>query len=119
MREDVSGVKILDNVQTVATSFEQLRTLVKNGDSVTVTDPMGNEIQGKIANLSASSLAVLVSGTRRDLLESEVGTIQQRRSDSLANGAAWGAVVGAGAGFGIVMVAMVAICNGCHWDPSA
>lgn len=42
--------------QQVATSFEELRNLVKQGDTIYVTDTRGATIKGKLAGLSTSSL---------------------------------------------------------------
>lgn len=84
--------------QGVANTFQELRLLVKPGDTITVSDSTGLRITGKLADLSASSLGLLVDGRRRDLSESDVATIQQRRGDSLGNGALWGFGVGAGLG---------------------
>lgn len=106
----------LAQAQEVATSFEQLKGLVKNGDSVTVTDPTGGQVKGKIADLSPSSLALLVSGRRRELTEGDVTMIRQRRNDPLTNGALWGGLVGAAIGFGTV-AAMT--CDGCSWEPAS
>lgn len=68
---------------------EQLRLLVKPGDTVSVTDTARREVTGKMTVLSSSSLAMVVNGTRLELTEREVATIRQRRSDSLGNGAIW------------------------------
>jgi hypothetical protein len=84
--------------QEVAGSFDQLRVLVKPGDRITVTDDSGREMTGTIADLSSSSLGLLVGRERRDLPAGQVDTIRQRRSDTLANGAKWGFGIGAGLG---------------------
>jgi ABC-type Fe3+-hydroxamate transport system substrate-binding protein len=84
--------------QTLASSFEQLQVLVKSGDTVSVTDSAGREMSGRITSLSPSSLVLLVDGVQRDLSESEVGMVRQRRQDSLGNGAKWGLGIGAGLG---------------------
>jgi len=84
--------------QEIAGSFEQLRVLVKAGDQVRVTDATGRETTGKIADLSPTALALLVDGQRREILAHDVGTIHQRRSDSLATGARVGFAIGAGLG---------------------
>ncbi|HEY7441306.1 MAG TPA: hypothetical protein VH701_02715 [Vicinamibacterales bacterium] len=94
--------------QTLAGSFEQLQVLVKPGDTISVTDSTGREVQGKVASVSPSSLALLVQGTRRDLSETEVRKIRQDRQDSLANGAKWGLCIGAGLG----LAAGVAVASG-------
>ena len=89
--------------QGIAASFEQLQVLVKPGDTVTVTDTTGHETTGKLADLSSSTLGLLAGGTRRELSENDVRTIQQRRTDSLANGAIIGLAVGAGASAALVI----------------
>ena len=78
----------------VANSFEQLQVLVKPGDRISVTDVNGTLSQGMIAALSRSTLQLTVAGAPRDLSESDVVMIRQRRRDSLTNGATIGAVVG-------------------------
>ena len=83
------------DAQEVAGSFDQLRVLVKPGDTITVTDDAGRETTGRIGELSSSSLALLVGDQRRDLQASDINTIRQRRSDPLANGAKWGFGIGA------------------------
>src|SRR5689334_24834835 len=84
--------------QELAGSFDQLRVLVKAGDTVRVTDSAGEEVRGTLTDLSSSSLALRVGGTRRTFLETDITAIHQRRNDSLANGAKWGFVVGASLG---------------------
>jgi hypothetical protein len=86
----------MTEAQDVASSFEQLRSLVRVGDSVTVTDVMGREMQGTIAELSSSSLALTAYGTRTDFSEGDLETVSQR--DSRWNGTFWGLAVGAGLG---------------------
>jgi hypothetical protein len=82
--------------QGIATTFQELRLLVRPGDNVTVTDVSGREVSGRITDLSASSLALMADGQPREWRETEVATIRQRRGDSLANGALIGLGIGAG-----------------------
>ncbi|MDH4062814.1 MAG: hypothetical protein OEW19_00330 [Acidobacteriota bacterium] len=82
--------------QGVAKSFDELRLLVRAGDTITITDLTGREVSGKISDLSASSLTLLADSRPQEWRESDVATISQRRGDSLANGALTGLVVGAG-----------------------
>lgn len=84
--------------QELAGSFDQLRVLVKPGDTIRVTDGAGQEARGRIATLTSTSLELLVAGNRRNFLESDVRTIRHRRSDPLANGAKWGFGIGAALG---------------------
>jgi hypothetical protein len=94
----IAGCASSSAAQDIAGSFDQLRVLVKPGDTITVTDGAGQEVKGTISALSSSSLEVLVAGQRRALLPTDVQTIRQRRPDPLANGAKWGFGIGAGLG---------------------
>jgi hypothetical protein len=94
----VLSLAVASEAQELAGTFDQLRVLVKTGDTVRVTDSHGQELRGPIVELSPSSLALQVAGSRRSLLEHEIVAIHQRRNDSLANGAKWGFLVGAGLG---------------------
>jgi len=87
-----------------AQSFEQLQLLVKPGDKVSVTDPMGVVSEGKIEGLSSALLRLRVNSTIKDLTEADVKAISQRRNDSLKNGA-W---IGTGIGLGIGTIGAVA-----------
>lgn len=84
--------------QELAGSFDQLRVLVRKGDTVTVTDADDRQVKGSLLELSPASLALMVDGTPRTFLEADVAAIRQRRPDSLANGAKWGFAVGASLG---------------------
>ena len=99
--------------QEVATSFDQLRVLLKRGDTVRVTDTAGREIRGQIAELSSSSIGILVGGNRSDLVEGDVRTISQQRHGNLSTGAKWG--FGIGAAFGLIsgLASAGPHCNGC------
>jgi len=94
----VTATASMVGAQEVASSFDQLRILVKPKDTVSVTDSSGQEIRGTIAALSSASLELVVDGNRRTFLDSDIRTIRQRRSDSLRNGALWGFGVGTGIG---------------------
>ena len=84
--------------QELAGSFDQLRVLVKAGDTIRVTDRTSREVRGSVIDVSASSLALATNGSQRTFLERDIASIRQRRPDSLSNGAKWGFVVGAGLG---------------------
>ena len=92
--------------QELAGTFEQLRVLVKAGDTLTVTDTAGQPVRGKLVNLSSSSLSLNVSGTNREFQKTNVNKITKRGSDSLKNGALIGMAVGGGlAAVGIALMA--------------
>ena len=81
------GVSVAES-QEVGGSFAHLRSQVTVGDKVTVTDVMGREMQGTIAELSSSSLALIVGNTRTEFVVADVETISRR--DSRWNGTLWG-----------------------------
>ena len=93
------------NGQVVATSFEELRPLVKAGDTIYVTEANGRKVRARLGELTQSSLELLVRKTGPDgretfvplslLAERDVRQIQVDRGDSLLNGTLIGlAVVG-------------------------
>jgi hypothetical protein len=92
------GMATPASAQQLASSFDQLAVLVRPGDTVTVTDGAGREVRGTVATLSPASLELIVSGGRQSFRQDEARLIRQRRSDSLKNGARWGAGDGAGLG---------------------
>ena len=93
------------NAQVVATSFEELRPLVKSGDTIYVTEANGRKTRARLGELTQSSLEILVRKTGPDgretfvpqlrLAERDVRQIQVDRGDSVLNGTLIGlAVVG-------------------------
>jgi hypothetical protein len=90
--------------QEVAHSLDQLRQLVGVGDKVIITDLQGRETQGSVAELSSSSLRLLVGGVPTDFAEEALHTVSRR--DSRWNGTLWGlgigGVLGAGLNQGLV-----------------
>jgi hypothetical protein len=98
--------------QELAGTFDQLRVLVKPGDTLTIVDDSGQRIQGKVSSVSASALSVTISGTPRQFLSTEVNTIEKRGPDSLKNGALIGLAVGGGIGAaGMIALAATAESN--------
>ena len=95
--------------QTVANSFEELPKVLKNGQTVVVTDASGQRIKGKVADVSPSTFAVFIPEARTFA----EGTIAEIRGpDTLRSGALTGLGVGAGAGLAMV-AAMCADGPGC------
>jgi hypothetical protein len=84
---------------TVASSFEELRQVLKKGQTVVVTDASGQRTKGKVADVSPSSLVVFIPEART-FAEGTVTEI--RRPDTLRNGALTGLGVGVGAGMALV-----------------
>lgn len=105
-------LSVMADAQELAGTFDQLRVLVKPGDTISVIDATGSATKGTIETLSPSSIALLASGRRRDFREDEVDSIRQRRPDSLQNGARWGLALGAGFGT-LAGLALRSECSGC------
>jgi hypothetical protein len=85
--------------QTAATSFEELRAVMQDGDKVVVTDSDGRRTQGRLTNLTASSIGVMTprfwpwqEPTQRSVADRDVRTVQ--RIDSTRDGALIGFVAG-------------------------
>ena len=85
-------------------SFEQIPTRLRPGDTIYVTDASGREHKDKLIDLSASSLIILEEGAKRELVSANVRAVTWREHDSLANGA----LIGFGVGMGIVLLPAVA-----------
>jgi len=92
--------------QSVATSFDGLRPLVKTGDTIEVTGADGHKTTARVGALTETALTLAVRETDRDgrvkyvpkttLSEKDVTTIRVVRHDSRWNGALIGLAIGAG-----------------------
>ena len=83
-------------------SFDRLALQLNQGDRVTVTDSDGQELQGRIVDLSSSTLSLQAGALRRDLNRDDVSVVQHRERDSLTNGAAFG--FASGVVFALILV---------------
>jgi hypothetical protein len=95
--------------QPVAATFEELRSLIKPGETIYVTDVAGVTSKGRFAGFSVASSQLLVQrGTAPalGLSESDVNNIVVHRSDPLWNGMLIGFASGA------VPVALIGIGAG-------
>ena len=81
--------------QEPAATIDELRLLVKRGDTVSITDAGGQVVKGSITQLSADSIRLRTGIHERDVFESEIRTIRQRKDDALSDGARKGFAVGA------------------------
>jgi hypothetical protein len=79
--------------QTVSNSFEELRQVLRKGQTVVVTDATGQRTKGKVTDVSPSSLVVLTPAART-FTERTVSEI--RVTDRVWNGALIGAAIGTG-----------------------
>ena len=87
--------------QATANSFAELQTVLKKGQTVMVTDASGQRVKGKVAEVSPSSLVVLIPEARTFA----EGTVREIRAaaGSSRNGALIGLGVGGGAGVAIIL----------------
>ena len=91
-------------------SFDRLALQLNQGDAITVTHGDGQELRGRIVDLSSSTLALEADGLRRDLDRGDISVIHRRERDSLTNGA----LVGFASG-----VAFIVTFGGSAADPYA
>jgi hypothetical protein len=89
--------------QTAASSFADLQGRLKADQTVyvqtaEVADPPRRAIKGKVLELSASTLRLLVDGQRREFAEPDVGVISDRYHHSARKGAGIGALIGLAVG---------------------
>ena len=91
------------------TNADSIRTRVKDGQKVSITDDQGQEFKGRIGTLAADGLRLLVDGKSVDVAYDRIVRIDHP-NDSLANGALIGFGVGAALG-----LAAIATASGC--DP--
>src|SRR5258707_14983021 len=79
--------------QTVASSFDELRQVLKRGRTVVVVDASGERTKGRVADVSPSCLVVRIPAAR-SFAEGTVTEI--RATDPWSNGALIGAAIGTG-----------------------
>jgi hypothetical protein len=82
-----------DSRPTIPAGFARLQDAVKTGDTVVVTVQDGTKLEGRLTDVTASSMGVQVKGTRHAISGDRVTRVQRKR-----NGVWLGAVIGAAAG---------------------
>jgi len=105
--------------QVVATTFADLPALLKTGDTIDVTGADGRRTTGRLGELSAASLEILVRRTQPDgrdifvpkarLSEDDVRQVRLHRRDSVWNGTLIG--FAPGAAIGVLMLFAGAGCD--------
>jgi uncharacterized protein YcfJ len=77
-------------------TLDDLKKVISVGNSVRVIDKSGNEINGKVENISSDSL--ILNGRRISLPANSIRELQKRRNDPWWNGFLIGGGIGAAAG---------------------
>lgn len=97
-------------------SFDQLNTRLKIGDTIIVTDAEGRDHEGKILQISPSTLSLDTREGRQLKASSEVQLVQDRPRDSLKNGA----LIGLACGLALGAAAAAECARGdCELSPAA
>ena len=84
--------------EPITQSFDRLPMALRLGDTVTVTDAAGHAITGRVADISAATLSLMVKSARRDLSEADVVRIESDGHRHPGTGAAIGLGIGAALG---------------------
>jgi len=98
--------------QAPVTSFDQVPTRVKIGDTVFVTDATGREVKGKVLDLSAASVALSSGSERQEFSAAQVRTLVWQQHDTLYNGLRKGLFIGLGVGAALGVVGVAATEQG-------
>jgi hypothetical protein len=88
---------VLAGAQEPVTSFDQLNSRLKVGDTAWVTDAQGREIKGKIRDIQPSSLVIEADGMKT-FQASDVRQLVERGTCSRTSCLLWGLAGGTGAG---------------------
>lgn len=99
--------------QELASNFDQLRVLVKPGDVIHIRDNNGQNVGGRLVDLSPDALRLLVNGSTREFNASDVDVVTAARHGNTANGAKYGLATGAGVGTLIMFLAFDHCNNQC------
>ena len=81
---------------------EEIRRVVKAGHKVSILDDQGREVTGRIGELTADAVTLLVGSERTDVPYNRILRID-RPHDGLSNGAMIGFGIGAALGFAAVL----------------
>lgn len=84
--------------QELATTVDQLRVLVKPGDTLIVSDRSGRQMRGQLVKFAGTTIEIAEGQAVHAYRPEEIANIQLRYADSLANGAKIGFGIGAGLG---------------------
>jgi uncharacterized protein YcfJ len=91
-----------------AATFEELPAAIKPGQKLFVFDRDGDEVRGRLAEVTADTVTLRVGHATRELTRDQITLIRTPSQDSVLNGAAIGAAV-----TGSLTLLSFAGCNGC------
>jgi hypothetical protein len=81
------AVPALAHAREVADNFDQLRFVLPPGSDLRIVEADGSTVKGKFVGFSGQALDLVVDGSRHLIAQEDVVRIQQRKDDSLSNGA--------------------------------
>jgi hypothetical protein len=91
----------------VSSLFEEVRAVVKPGDTVTVVDTVGRALSGQVDAISSTSLALVRKGHRTTFAESDVAEVRYSKRANVRRGAALGAGIGAGGAVALIVLDLI------------
>jgi hypothetical protein len=100
-------------------TFRDLQPRVRIGDKVQLVDKRGQESQGRIAAMSATSLDLMIHGTVKSFPETGVQKITHQHHASLLKGAVFGALAGGFTSMAICEMKNNSDAGRCTVDPGA
>jgi len=98
--------------QELAGNFDQLRVLIKPGETIHVQDSNGQDVRGRFVDLSPDALRILVNGVTHEFSASDVDVVTAARHGNVANGARIGLATGAGFGALLMFLGLSSNCGG-------
>ena len=94
------------------TDAAEIRRRVKDGQKIFIVDDQGRELKGRIAELRADALTLLVGRHRTDVPYDRIVRIDRPR-DGVSDGALTG--LGIGAGLGLILAVAAAATDDSGW----
>ena len=99
--QERGSTRVAASAQTAA---DEIRRRVKEGQKIVIVDDQGRELTGRIGELRADALMLLVDRDRTDVPYDRILRIDRPR-DGLSDGALIGLGIGAGLGLGLAAAA--------------
>jgi hypothetical protein len=99
--------------QEPAHSLEDLQSLIRVNDTITLERTNGNSIKGRVENISASSLKLKIHGKSEEFRQPEIHLVRIHFNDPIKNGLILGTIIGGVGGAVIGAGVSDAFCDGC------